>query len=102
MWDSNLHGEPGGRFKPKAASRSAAGAVHEPVDPDAAWACEDALKKMRNAVAKRREQHRREIDVVAAAFVAHAGVPRIPVSAIARSSAPRGHRSGSRTSATRR
>lgn len=78
MWDSNLHGEPGGRFKPKAASRSAAGAVHEPVDPDAAWACEDALKKMRNAVAKRREQHRREIDVVAAAFVAHAGGPAHP------------------------
>ena len=79
MWDSNLHGEPGGRFKPKNPSRSTlGGAVAEPVNPDAAWACESAMKKMRDAVGKRREQHRKEIDVVAAAFVAHAGGPAHP------------------------
>ena len=51
MWDSNLHGEPGGRFKPKNPSRSTlGGAVAEPVNPDAAWACESAMKKMRDAV----------------------------------------------------
>ena len=50
----------------------------EPVNPDAAWACESAMKKMRDAVGKRREQHRKEIDVVAAAFVAHAGGPAHP------------------------